>query len=120
MAPRWITWGFGLWVNSYEMFLMKHPAMTILPIDKDTLVYGSMDFGNTVYTSNEQFNRIMEECGKRMNLKKHVVGVPDLGLRCLYGPVDMEGHIGRDGRFYLLDCARTFCPATPDETERAR
>ena len=31
----------------------------------------------------------------------------------LYGPVDVEGHMGRDGRLYVLDTARLFPPSTP-------
>ena len=31
----------------------------------------------------------------------------------IYGPVDLEGHKGRDGRYYILDTARLFPPAVP-------
>lgn len=34
--------------------------------------------------------------------------------RFLYGPGDMEGHRGTDGRYYLIDTARLF-PAYPPE-----
>ena len=33
----------------------------------------------------------------------------------LCGPADMEGHVGEDGRRYVLDCARLFPPARPDK-----
>lgn len=31
----------------------------------------------------------------------------------IYGPLDLEGHRGRDGRLYVLDTARLFPPAVP-------
>lgn len=34
----------------------------------------------------------------------------------LHGPIDIEGHKGRDGRFYLVDSARLFPPAASQET----
>ncbi len=33
--------------------------------------------------------------------------------RVLYTAADMEGHLGTDGRFYLLDCARAMPPTAP-------
>ena len=44
----------------------------------------------------------------RLNLKAHAPRHHP-GKR-LYGPVDIEGHVGYDGRFYLLDVARLFPP----------
>ena len=31
----------------------------------------------------------------------------------IHGPGDIEGHMGRDGRFYVVDTARLFPPRTP-------
>ncbi len=31
----------------------------------------------------------------------------------MYGPVDLEGHLAPDGRFYLLDFSRVMPPETP-------
>jgi hypothetical protein len=36
------------------------------------------------------------------------MGVP------LFGPADLEGHLGKDGRFYLIDFARLFPPTKLD------
>ena len=33
----------------------------------------------------------------------------------MYSAVDIEGHIGSDGRFYILDFSRTFPPEAPKE-----
>jgi hypothetical protein len=33
-------------------------------------------------------------------------------------PVDIEGHLSRDGRFYLLDTARLMPPTYPDDSIR--
>jgi len=32
----------------------------------------------------------------------------------LVGPFDVEGHLGTDGRFYLIDTARLFPPTAPN------
>lgn len=32
----------------------------------------------------------------------------------IYGPVDIEVHLGSDNRYYLIDAARTFAPTTPE------
>eukprot|EP01104_Vermistella_antarctica_P017669 TRINITY_DN6304_c0_g1_i1.p1 TRINITY_DN6304_c0_g1~~TRINITY_DN6304_c0_g1_i1.p1 ORF type:complete len:349 (+),score=96.83 TRINITY_DN6304_c0_g1_i1:233-1279(+) len=109
-------------------------AMPLLPIGNDTLIYGSGDGGRTVRDDNPRMNKTMELCGKIMNLAAHDVRpwssseldavangttsvppppaapVPSVAL---HAPVDIEGHCGRDGRFYVLDVARTFPPATP-------
>ena len=45
--------------------------------------------------------------GSNLNLKRHRVGK---SLITLCGPVDMEIHCGRDGRYYALDTARMLPP----------
>jgi hypothetical protein len=34
--------------------------------------------------------------------------------KLLHGPTDIEGHIGVDGRHYVLDLARVFPPTCED------
>jgi hypothetical protein len=29
--------------------------------------------------------------------------------------VDLEGHVGRDGKFYIIDASRLFPPTIPDK-----
>jgi len=36
----------------------------------------------------------------------------------LYSAADVEGHLGVDGRFYLLDFSRTLPPVKPDPKYR--
>eukprot|EP00029_Vermamoeba_vermiformis_P008493 TRINITY_DN3992_c0_g1_i1.p1 TRINITY_DN3992_c0_g1~~TRINITY_DN3992_c0_g1_i1.p1 ORF type:complete len:924 (-),score=198.60 TRINITY_DN3992_c0_g1_i1:32-2803(-) len=38
----------------------------------------------------------------------------DEGTDFLYSPADLEGHKGRDGKFYLLDFSRVLPPETPN------
>lgn len=52
----------------------------------------------------------MERVGRLLNLKKHTVGKERVPL---IGPGDIEGHLGTDGRYYLLDYARLMPPEAP-------
>ena len=62
------------------------------------------------------FNDLMAEVGAALNLKEHVVGQTQAVQKTLFGPCDIEGHRGRDGRYYVVDLARLFppevCPLT--------
>ncbi len=48
-----------------------------------------------------------------ITLSSHLVGRTDKKL--IYGPGDIEGHLGQDGRFYLVDFARYMPPEPPTE-----
>ena len=74
-------------------------ATSILPIGRDTLVYGSMDAGNTVCNDNLRLSGMMDTIGKKLNLKRHAVGNPG---KHVWTSIDTEGHLGRDGRFYII------------------
>lgn len=43
-----------------------------------------------------------------LNLKEHIGGEVD--QKRIYMPVDIEGHLGSDKRYYLLDFARLMPP----------
>eukprot|EP00029_Vermamoeba_vermiformis_P009310 TRINITY_DN4602_c1_g1_i1.p1 TRINITY_DN4602_c1_g1~~TRINITY_DN4602_c1_g1_i1.p1 ORF type:complete len:870 (-),score=99.91 TRINITY_DN4602_c1_g1_i1:32-2374(-) len=60
----------------------------------------------------------MEQLGKKLNLAVHVAGRDMLQTQKLWMPVDIEGHLSKDGRFYLLDTARLMPPTFPDESIR--
>eukprot|EP01091_Cochliopodium_minus_P008798 TRINITY_DN2050_c0_g2_i9.p1 TRINITY_DN2050_c0_g2~~TRINITY_DN2050_c0_g2_i9.p1 ORF type:complete len:1349 (-),score=401.15 TRINITY_DN2050_c0_g2_i9:136-4182(-) len=92
-------------------------AISLLPIGKDTIVYGSFDAGNTVYDSEPKVNEMMEKLGKKMNIKGHIVGGKKKVL--IYGPADIEVHKGKgeDERFYVLDFARYMPPQTPKKSQ---
>eukprot|EP01105_Mastigella_eilhardi_P019239 TRINITY_DN4515_c0_g1_i4.p1 TRINITY_DN4515_c0_g1~~TRINITY_DN4515_c0_g1_i4.p1 ORF type:complete len:1994 (+),score=419.79 TRINITY_DN4515_c0_g1_i4:519-5984(+) len=88
-------------------------AMSQLPIDGDSsIIYGSANSGMTVYASNLEFNNKMKEVAAKINIKGHMCGFN--AKRMLYAPCDIEGHLGTDGEFYLVDFARVF-PPTADE-----
>lgn len=87
-------------------------AVSLLPINKDeTLVYGSGNGGKTVINTDPISSTLMEEFGRRMNLKAHSAG-RDL-ISSVHGPADIEVHLGTDGRYYVLDLARVFPPEAP-------
>lgn len=88
-------------------------ATSSLPISQDTIVYGSCDGGHTVHADNSELNSIMEKCFKILNLKGHTAGIGS-STKFIYGPCDIEGHVGRDGKFYVVDVARIWPPETPN------
>jgi len=93
-------------------------AMGILPIDKETIRYGSDDGGRTVHGDDPVLNRLMEQCGTRLNTAPHLVGIDPIQRRLIYGAGDVEGHLGHDGRYYLLDFARNAPPEAPRSDDK--
>lgn len=87
-------------------------AISILPIDSDTIVYGSANVGLDVHADHQEINLKMERIGNKMNSKPHLVG--RAVQKIIYGPVDIEVHCGKDGRIYLVDFAR-YCPPEPPQ-----
>lgn len=87
-------------------------AMSVLPINNSTLVYGSPDAGRTIY-DHAEFSAKLKQVADELGLKLHKVG-KEPSVKLLYTPVDMEGHMGTDGRMYLLDFSRLFPPERPD------
>ncbi|MDP2437556.1 MAG: hypothetical protein Q8P67_17575 [archaeon] len=88
-------------------------AISILPVTPSTLVYGSADAGITVHDDNSEFSKCMLQAAKRLNLAPHYCGAPGAQRR-LSAACDVEGHVGTDGKFYLLDFSRTFPPTMPN------
>lgn len=97
----------------YKGFRMT--AQALLPLSDHSLVYGSKDAGKHVLMKHAPFNKCMEEVAKVLNLAPHMVG-PSHELVRLHAAVDIEGHVGMDNRFYLLDLARSFPPEAPAVT----
>lgn len=85
-------------------------ATSLLPIGPDTLKYGSNDAGRTIKTGDQVMDHLMHGLGEHLNLRKHLVGKQRVPI---VGPGDIEGHLGTDGRYYLLDFARLMPPETP-------
>eukprot|EP01130_Rhizamoeba_saxonica_P009692 TRINITY_DN3952_c0_g1_i4.p1 TRINITY_DN3952_c0_g1~~TRINITY_DN3952_c0_g1_i4.p1 ORF type:complete len:977 (-),score=168.95 TRINITY_DN3952_c0_g1_i4:963-3893(-) len=82
-------------------------AVSKLPINDQTLIYGSNNGGLTVH-SDEYLHLQMGIIAKELNLREHQVNNKNI-----YGPGDIEGHLGLDGRYYLLDFARLAPPEYP-------
>lgn len=86
-------------------------ALSILPIDRQTLRYGSDDGGRTVHDDQPLLAKKLREAAALLNLAPHLAGVYE--QKFLYSACDVEGHQGRDGRNYIVDFARGFPPETP-------
>ena len=69
-------------------------AVSILPIHKQTLVYGSSDAGRTVHSSCDELNLELEKAANILNIKPHVSGINRNETNWLYSATDVEGHIG--------------------------
>lgn len=86
---------------------------SILPLDY--LVYGSSNGGKTVFASQDAFNEKMRLIGEKLNLQGHYAGSsPNTSEhKYLHAPCDIEGHIGNDGRSYVVDLHRLLPPEAP-------
>lgn len=86
---------------------------SILPLDY--LVYGSSNGGKSVFASQEAFNEKMRLIGEKLNLQGHFAGTsPNTNEhKYLHAPCDIEGHIGVDGRSYVVDLHRLLPPEAP-------
>lgn len=84
-----------------------------LPLSKNTLVYGSANVAQTIMTDRE-VGSLFKQAAEKLNLEPHYVVEGTTRLeKTMYGPVDIEGHKGMDGRAYIVDTARLFPPAPP-------
>jgi hypothetical protein len=90
-------------------------AMTLLPVDRSTLVYGSHDGGKTVHKSNLMFDALMKTAGGKLNLRPHLCGAKAEQVKELWCAADIEGHVGFDKHLYLLDFGRAMPPVTPNK-----
>lgn len=94
-------------------------ATAMLPITGQSLLYGSADGGVTMLASDSKVNILMEEIGRKLNLKKHGVGSIPMSL-C----GDIEVHAchfkGQGITYYCLDTARAFPPEAPGARSEGR
>ena len=89
-------------------------AMSILPIrGSETIIYGSDNYGETIHNSNPEMEKLLRKAAKMMNIKEHKCGTRISTSNSLCSPADLEGHIGCDKRFYLLDFSRVLPPEKP-------
>lgn len=97
-------------------------AMTLVPISGSrTLIYGSNDAGSECNVKNEipEWSDLIFEASLGLNLKPHHVvnGRLARGETEIASCIDLEGHKGRDGRFYLLDFSRSLPPAFKEQRD---
>eukprot|EP01113_Clastostelium_recurvatum_P007499 TRINITY_DN134_c1_g1_i4.p1 TRINITY_DN134_c1_g1~~TRINITY_DN134_c1_g1_i4.p1 ORF type:complete len:1620 (+),score=434.88 TRINITY_DN134_c1_g1_i4:206-5065(+) len=84
-------------------------ATAALPIEGiRTLVYGSPDAANTVVKSHPKVASRVKEMAFVLNLDYRRMRIQSGKTARIWGPCDMEAHIGTDGRFYIVDTARLF------------
>ena len=69
-------------------------AISLLPINKSTLIYGTQNGGKTVLNSSQKFDRIMQSAAKMLNLKSHTCGLQRIRSKVLHSAADLEGHLG--------------------------
>ncbi|VDO97859.1 unnamed protein product [Heligmosomoides polygyrus] len=90
-------------------------AQSIIPgiLDKEqeqSVVYGSVDFGKTVVSS-EKYHELLEASAKELKLLPHEVVIDEHGNTAkLFTSYETKGIIGNDGRYYVLDLLRTMPP----------
>ena len=85
-------------VITYKGFRMI--AISVLPIDNKSLIYGSADAGRSCFKEIDEVNQIMGLAGTYINLSEHKISALDISLSL---PADIEVHKGRDQRYYVLD-----------------
>ncbi len=89
-------------------------CQSILPITSQTLQYGSQNAGQTILNESPALQSRLQLACQMLRLAPHNVAARNKShARLLYSAADMEGHLGADGRFYLLDCSRAFPPTAP-------
>lgn len=86
-------------------------AMTLLPIGKSlkSLKVGTEDAGKTFHNDDPKLLELMNIVGETMNLALH-----EFHGHSVRAAVDIEGHLGTDGRYYVIDLSRTCPPMIPN------
>jgi tetratricopeptide (TPR) repeat protein len=92
----------------YSGFRMS--CMSMLPISKETLIYGSCDGALTV-AAEPTIGALIAQAARKINIKPHMAGRRKAVE--IWSPVDVEGHRGADGKFYLIDYSRVMPPEKP-------
>jgi len=83
-------------------------AISLLPITRETLICGSHDGGRTVLNKDTTFDRKMKHAAGILNIRGHDAGTDPASRTFIHSAADVEGHLGTDGRYYLVDFSRTF------------
>eukprot|EP01087_Luapelamoeba_hula_P008409 TRINITY_DN2097_c0_g1_i9.p1 TRINITY_DN2097_c0_g1~~TRINITY_DN2097_c0_g1_i9.p1 ORF type:complete len:1105 (-),score=128.16 TRINITY_DN2097_c0_g1_i9:70-3384(-) len=78
---------------------------------------GSHDAGVTMKDDCPELRDKVKRVCNALNLKEHII-IKDRPP--VWGPGDMEGHVGLDGKHYVVDLARLFPPESPASTADGR
>ena len=85
-------------------------------MDSSTLVYGTSDaskMDRVIHTDDDKLNEMMRLSARILNLKEHGCTSTSVGTKRLASALDLEGHKGHDGRYYMLDFSRAMPPVEP-------
>ena len=74
--------------------------------------------GAKMHNKDQKFYEIMNRAAKLLNLKPHKCGLYEEDAVVLPSAADIEGHLGTDGKYYLLDFSRTMPPSKPDRRHK--
>lgn len=78
-------------------------AQSCLPIDNETLIYGTSDGGSSFHHRNKELNAKLLLAAQILNIGEEVVWDADeLREHHMNASCDIEGHKGKDNRFYLV------------------
>uniref|UniRef100_A0A8R1Y3J4 Clustered mitochondria protein homolog n=2 Tax=Onchocerca TaxID=6281 RepID=A0A8R1Y3J4_ONCVO len=104
----------GMVIVDYKGYRVT--AQSIIPgilerEQEQSVVYGSVDFGKTVVSS-EEYHDLLSKPAEQLKILPHEVygGKDDGKLIKLYSSFETKGIIGNDSRHYILDLLRTFPP----------
>lgn len=86
-------------------------AKSLLPIGHKTIIYGSSDGGDSIFNESEEFDKLIKQMSNQINITSEYVWENGKSKKVLlHSSCDTEGHKGYDGRFYIVDTARTLPP----------
>jgi hypothetical protein len=68
-----------------------------------------------MHSKSETMTAIVKRTAEILNLKEHTAGLNPAERIQVFSAADVEGHRGRDGRYYMLDFSRTFPCETPQQ-----
>jgi hypothetical protein len=88
-------------------------AMALLPISKNTLVYGSSNAGNEIQQDEVFVNESLETAAKELFLSAHMVRG-----KVMFSAGDFEVHKVGENSYFLLDLSRAFPPESPEILEK--
>ena len=63
-----------MYMHFYALQGFRLIAISLLPLGKDSLIYGSNDAGITIHRSNPKLNASLRIASARLNLKPHKAG----------------------------------------------